>query len=124
MAWNEGGDWEFMSPPALATVDPQAEPLVKAESSSPTVLEEINELLLDELRDILHAEKQLTKALPMMARQRGSIACASASRSILLKPKPRSNGSTSAFRFSRKPHAPSAVGGPPLKGGPIIILKD
>src|SRR5215213_6326876 len=65
--WNEGGDWEFMSSPALATVDPQAEPLVKAESSPPTVPEGINELLLDELRDILHAEKQLTKALPKMA---------------------------------------------------------
>src|ERR1044072_3463420 len=66
--WNEGGDWEFMSSPALATVDPQAEPLVKAESSPPTVPEGINELLLDELRDILHAEKQLTKALPKMAK--------------------------------------------------------
>jgi len=65
--WNEGGDWEFMSSPALATVDPQAEPLVKAECSPPVVPEGINELLLDELRDILHAEKQLTKALPKMA---------------------------------------------------------
>jgi Mn-containing catalase len=62
--WNEGGDWEFMSSPALSTVDPQAEPLVKTESSP----EGISDLLLDELRDILHAEKQLTKALPKMAK--------------------------------------------------------
>jgi Mn-containing catalase len=27
--WNEGGDWEFMSSPALSTVDVQAEPLPK-----------------------------------------------------------------------------------------------
>jgi Mn-containing catalase len=32
------------------------------------VPEGINDLLLDELRDILHAEKQLTKALPKMAK--------------------------------------------------------
>jgi Mn-containing catalase len=57
-----------MSSPALATVDPQAEPLVKTESSPPTAPEGISELLLDELRDILHAEKQLTKALPKMAK--------------------------------------------------------
>ena len=36
---------------------------IKTESSPPTAPEGINELLLDELRDILHAEKQLTKAL-------------------------------------------------------------
>ena len=60
--WNEGGDWEFMSSPALRRADgqdPQAEPLVKAESSPPTAPEGISELLLDELRDILHAKKQL-----------------------------------------------------------------
>ena len=28
----------------------------------------LDELLIDELRDILHAEKQLTKALPKMAK--------------------------------------------------------
>jgi Mn-containing catalase len=38
-----------------------------AESSPPVVPEGIAELLIEELRDILHAEKQLTKALPQMA---------------------------------------------------------
>jgi Mn-containing catalase len=47
---------------------PQAEPLEKAESSPPTATEGISELLLNEPRDILHAEKQLTKALPKMAK--------------------------------------------------------
>jgi len=67
--WNEGGDWEFMSSPALATVDgPDTDGLIKTESSPPTAADGINELLVDELRVILHAEKQLTKALPKMAK--------------------------------------------------------
>ena len=41
---------------------------IKTESSPPTAPEGIDELLVDELRDILHAEKQLTKALPKMAK--------------------------------------------------------
>jgi Mn-containing catalase len=56
-----------MSSPALSTIDPAADALIKTESSPPTAPEGINELLVDELRDILHAEKQLTKALPKMA---------------------------------------------------------
>jgi Mn-containing catalase len=38
------------------------------ESSPPAAAEGIQALLVDELRDILHAEKQLTKALPAMAK--------------------------------------------------------
>jgi Mn-containing catalase len=38
-----------------------------AESSPAKSPEGLDELLMDELRDILHAEKQLTKALPQMA---------------------------------------------------------
>src|SRR5690349_9310575 len=66
--WNQGDDWEFMTAPALqmqAGVDDSS--VIKTESSPPTVPDGIHELLLDELRDILHAEKQLTKALPKMA---------------------------------------------------------
>src|SRR4051812_7168907 len=67
--WNEGGDWEFMSSPALTPQDGEAAPAaIRTESSPPTAPEGINELLIDELRDILHAEKQLTKALPKMAK--------------------------------------------------------
>jgi Mn-containing catalase len=66
--WNEGGDWEFVESPAIqqAQAEPAAVP-IKTESSPPIVPEGIAELLVDELRDILHAEKQLTKALPKMA---------------------------------------------------------
>lgn len=67
--WNQGTDWEFMTAPALqmqAGIDESS--VIKTESSPPTVPEGIHDLLLDELRDILHAEKQLTKALPKMAK--------------------------------------------------------
>ena len=66
--WNEGGDWEFMTSPALSATDADPEATIKTESSPPITPEGINELLLKELRDILHAEKQLTKALPKMAK--------------------------------------------------------
>ncbi len=67
--WNEGGDWEFISAPALQAQPPGEEAsIIKTESSPPTAPEGLNELLVEELRDILHAEKQLTKALPKMAK--------------------------------------------------------
>ena len=66
--WNEGGDWEFVESPAMQQAQSDGEPsVIKTESSPPTVPEGVDELLVDELRDILHAEKQLTKALPKMA---------------------------------------------------------
>ena len=64
---NEGGDWEFMASPALSTSDADQETAIRTESSPATAPEGIGELLVDELKDILHAEKQLTKALPKMA---------------------------------------------------------
>ena len=67
--WNQGGEWEFMSSPALnpaRTGDTTSE--IKTESSPPTAPDGLTELLVDQLRDILHAEKQLTKALPKMAK--------------------------------------------------------
>jgi Mn-containing catalase len=66
--WNEGGDWEFVASPALSAPNAEAEAPIKTESSPPTSPEGISELLVDELRDILHAEKQLSKALPKMAK--------------------------------------------------------
>ncbi len=57
----------------------------------------LGDLLIDQLRDILHAEKQLTKALPKMAEAaRGSISCGSCLNNISPRPKRRSNVSTSA----------------------------
>jgi manganese catalase len=66
--WNEGGDWEFMKSPAIQS-EGEGDTAARAsiESSPPEAPEGLQELLIDELRDILHAEKQLTKALPKMA---------------------------------------------------------
>jgi Mn-containing catalase len=67
--WNEGEPWEFVESPAFQDlgVDIDA-PSIHGESSDPNGSEPIQELLVDELRDILHAEKQLLKALPKMAK--------------------------------------------------------
>jgi Mn-containing catalase len=66
--WNEGGDWEFMTSPALSSAASGPDAVIKTESSPPTAPDGMHDLLMDELRDILHAEKQLTKALPKMAK--------------------------------------------------------
>lgn len=63
--WNEGEDWVFMESPALQS-DNGATPSIVAESSPTEALVGFDELLIDQLRDLLHAEKQLTKALPHM----------------------------------------------------------
>ena len=64
--WNEGGEWVFTESPALQA-DPGAPTQIVTESSPPADEAGLTELLLHELRDILHAEKQLTKALPKLA---------------------------------------------------------
>jgi len=71
--WNEGGEWEFVESPALTDLNGPAgdgaeDSLPMHAESSPRGDDAIKELLIDQLRDILHAEKQLTKALPKMAK--------------------------------------------------------
>ena len=68
--WNEGEEWEFVEAPAFQDIrdDLPESPPIHAESSDLTELDSIQELLVDQLRDILHAEKQLVKALPKMAK--------------------------------------------------------
>jgi Mn-containing catalase len=66
--WNEGGDWEFMKSPALSPNGSDPDSAIKTESAPSSPSDGIHDLLLNELRDILHAEKQLTKALPKMAK--------------------------------------------------------
>ena len=66
--WNEGSRLGICRVPGSSTPSVDADSADQAESSPPTAPEGVNDLLLDELRDILHAEKQLTKALPKMAK--------------------------------------------------------
>jgi Mn-containing catalase len=66
--WNEGEPWEYVEAPAFQDFPQGGEnPSIHAASSEggSDVLEG---LLVDQLRDILHAEKQLLKALPKMAK--------------------------------------------------------
>ena len=66
--WNEGDEWEFVDSPAIQQMETNGATStpIAAESSSPEDTG-LTELLVDELRDILHAEKQLLKAIPKMA---------------------------------------------------------
>ena len=69
--WNEGEPWEFVESPAFQDFNggtDDGSPGIHAESSDPRASEPIQELLVDQLRDIMHAEKQLLKALPKMAK--------------------------------------------------------
>jgi len=66
--WNQGDAWVFTASPALQNADPSGTPSIVAESSPLDAPTGFDELLVDQLRDILHAEKQLTKALPKMAK--------------------------------------------------------
>jgi Mn-containing catalase len=70
--WNEGDNWESVEAPAFQDIRdtlPETPPIpIHAESSDLVDSEPIQELLGDQLRDLLHAEKQLVKALPKMAK--------------------------------------------------------
>jgi Mn-containing catalase len=66
--WNEGGDWEFVTSPAFQDGLESDTSSIKTESSPPIAPNGMDGLLVDELRDILHAEKQLLKVLPRMAK--------------------------------------------------------
>src|ERR1700761_7751336 len=66
--WNEGGDWEFVASPALQNVEAGDAAAIKTESSPADSADGLQDLLIEQLRDLLHAEKQLVKALPKMAK--------------------------------------------------------
>src|SRR5205085_7222790 len=68
--WNQGEPWQFVESPAIQSMrseDNAGDTIpIHAESSDLPETDAIQELLVDQLRDILHAEKQLVKALPKM----------------------------------------------------------
>ena len=73
--WNSGEAWQFVEAPAFQEIrnDVSSSPAIHVERSDPMDPESIQDLLSDQLRDILHAEKQLLKALPKMAKAARSI---------------------------------------------------
>ncbi|MBA3892466.1 MAG: DUF892 family protein [Gemmatimonadales bacterium] len=71
--WNEGGDWEFVEAPAFQELGSSAanggDGAVDDRSTHTTGTPEVlQDVLVDVLRDLLHAEGQLVKALPKMVK--------------------------------------------------------
>jgi len=66
--WNQNDDIDYVVSPALQESPPVDQSgKVRAESTPTAGADIVRELLVDELHDLLHAEKQLTAALPDMA---------------------------------------------------------
>jgi Mn-containing catalase len=71
--WNEGGDWQRVEAPAFQALgatqaqDGDGENVDDRTTSTASDPEMLEELLVENLRDLLHAEGQLVKALPKMA---------------------------------------------------------
>jgi Mn-containing catalase len=69
--WNQGDTWEFVETPAFQDLRQAAAGRDAAiddrRTSSANRPEMVQELLVDQLRDLLHAEGQLLNALPKMA---------------------------------------------------------
>src|ERR1700682_3175235 len=73
--WNEGDQWVFVEAPAFQHVGKERKDAVSIDSRSTSTAAEpemIQDLLVEELQDLLHAEGQLVKALPKMAKAANS----------------------------------------------------
>jgi Mn-containing catalase len=66
--WNESEGIELVESPAFQGMQNGSSPRIESEASEAFDPEAIHELLVEELQDLLHAEKQLVKALPKMAK--------------------------------------------------------
>ena len=72
--WNQGADWQFIDAPAFQDIGDNgtdAESPVRVDDRSTSTASEpelIEELLVEELRDLLSAEGQLVKTLPKIAK--------------------------------------------------------
>ena len=72
--WNQGGEWQFIEAPAFQDAgvhDGNVEAVASVDDRSTSTASEpemIEELLVEELRDLLSAEGQLVKALPKLAK--------------------------------------------------------
>lgn len=67
--WNEGDSWELVEAPAFQDargMNGGSSPVIASEASEASEPDAIRELLVHQMRDLLHAEKQLVKALPKM----------------------------------------------------------
>jgi Mn-containing catalase len=70
-AWNQGGDWVLVEAPALQNARDLvvgAEPVDDRSTNTAADPTLIQEVLVESLQDLLHAEGQLVKALPKLAK--------------------------------------------------------
>jgi len=73
--WNQGDDWEFVDAPAFQDAREHAAEEVSIDDRSTSTAAEpatIQDVLVEGLQDLLHAEGQLVKALPKMAKAANS----------------------------------------------------
>src|SRR5512142_3434474 len=69
--WNQGGGWEFVDAPAFGALRRSVADATPTDgrrtstAAEPTIVQDV---LVEGLRDLLHAEGQLVKALPKMAK--------------------------------------------------------
>ena len=73
--WNQGGQWQFVDAPAFHDLRRDVEETSPIDDRSTSTAAEpamIQDVLVDGLRDLLHAEGQLVKALPKMAKAANS----------------------------------------------------
>ena len=68
-SWNDGNGWLIVDAPAFQDARGlTGNGTIEAEASLATDPEGVRELLVEQLRDFLHAERQLVKALPKMSK--------------------------------------------------------
>jgi Mn-containing catalase len=73
--WNEGDEWEFVEAPAfehLAMEGKETAVIDTRTTSTAARPQLVEDLLVEQLQDLLHAEGQLVKALPKMAKAASS----------------------------------------------------
>jgi Mn-containing catalase len=91
--WNEGGDIKIVeAPPSEETRPNGSGPQIASEASDASDPETIHQLIVEQLRDLLHAEKQLVKALTKMVRAAKSTALGALFEQPFKKPKRTSSG--------------------------------
>jgi len=87
--WNQGETWQVLDAPAFQEARGMSgNGEIRSEASDASDPEAIRELLIDQMRDLLHAEKQLVKALPRMIKALDPRSSALSSSGT--SPKPRS----------------------------------
>src|ERR1700752_679708 len=74
-SWNQGGEWEFVDAPALQEARRNVAESTSIDDRRTSIAAEptlIQDVLVEGMQDLLHAEGQLLKALPKMAKAANS----------------------------------------------------